>query len=143
MIRDGDFAGVVAPTEHEAAIASAGLRPTWSAADPPRDERPQPGPVPQGAPGKGESRFRRSVPNGGWLGQQRSGCGPREDRSGLYGRLHRPRPLEPRAAVAQWNGDHVTIWTGTHAPFAARSEVARRLIYRRRGAVSSPMARHG
>jgi CO/xanthine dehydrogenase Mo-binding subunit len=33
-------------------------------------------------------------------------------------------PLEPRAAVAQWDGDHVTVWTGTQRPFGVRSELA-------------------
>jgi len=33
-------------------------------------------------------------------------------------------PLEPRAALAQWNGDQVTVWTGTQRPFGVRSELA-------------------
>ena len=32
-------------------------------------------------------------------------------------------PIEPRAIVAQWSGDSVTIWTTTQVPFAARSGV--------------------
>ena len=34
-------------------------------------------------------------------------------------------PIEPRAILAQWNGDRVTVWTSTQVPFAARSGVAR------------------
>jgi CO/xanthine dehydrogenase Mo-binding subunit len=34
-------------------------------------------------------------------------------------------PIEPRAVLAQWNGDRVTIWSSTQVPFAARSGVAR------------------
>ena len=33
-------------------------------------------------------------------------------------------PLEPRAAVAEWEGDRLTVWTGTQRPFGARSELA-------------------
>jgi len=33
-------------------------------------------------------------------------------------------PLEPRAALAQWNGDRLTVWTGTQRPFGVRSELA-------------------
>ncbi len=33
-------------------------------------------------------------------------------------------PLEPRAAVAEWAGDKVTIWTGSQRPFGVRSELA-------------------
>jgi nicotinate dehydrogenase subunit B len=33
-------------------------------------------------------------------------------------------PLEPRAAVAQWNGNKLTVWAGTQRPFGVRSELA-------------------
>jgi len=33
-------------------------------------------------------------------------------------------PLEPRAAVAEWNGEKLTVWTGTQRPFGVRSELA-------------------
>src|SRR5439155_6479087 len=33
-------------------------------------------------------------------------------------------PIEPRAILAQWQGDRVTVWTSTQVPFAARSGVA-------------------
>ena len=33
-------------------------------------------------------------------------------------------PLEPRAALAEWQGDKLTVWTGTQRPFAVRDELA-------------------
>jgi isoquinoline 1-oxidoreductase len=33
-------------------------------------------------------------------------------------------PLEPRVALAEWDGDRVTIWTGTQNPFGYQREVA-------------------
>jgi CO/xanthine dehydrogenase Mo-binding subunit len=33
-------------------------------------------------------------------------------------------PIEPRAVVAQWQGDRVTIWSSTQVPYAARGGVA-------------------
>jgi CO/xanthine dehydrogenase Mo-binding subunit len=33
-------------------------------------------------------------------------------------------PIEPRAVVAQWQGDRVNVWSSTQTPFAARSGVA-------------------
>jgi CO/xanthine dehydrogenase Mo-binding subunit len=33
-------------------------------------------------------------------------------------------PIEPRAIIAQWQGDKVTVWSSTQVPFAARSGVA-------------------
>jgi len=33
-------------------------------------------------------------------------------------------PLEPRAALAKWDGDNVTVWTGTQRPFGVRGQLA-------------------
>src|SRR5436190_1671868 len=33
-------------------------------------------------------------------------------------------PIEPRAILAEWQGDHVTIWSSTQVPFLARAGVA-------------------
>jgi isoquinoline 1-oxidoreductase len=33
-------------------------------------------------------------------------------------------PLEPRAAVAEWEGGKLTVWTGTQRPFSVRQELA-------------------
>ena len=33
-------------------------------------------------------------------------------------------PLEPRAAIAEWEGDKLTVWTGTQRPFGVRGELA-------------------
>jgi len=33
-------------------------------------------------------------------------------------------PLEPRAAVAKWDGEQLTVWTGTQRPFGVRSQLA-------------------
>ena len=36
-------------------------------------------------------------------------------------------PIEPRAVVAEWHGEQVTIWSSTQVPFAARAGVAETL----------------
>jgi CO/xanthine dehydrogenase Mo-binding subunit len=36
-------------------------------------------------------------------------------------------PIEPRAVVAQWQGDRVTVWSSTQVPYAARAGVAETL----------------
>ena len=36
-------------------------------------------------------------------------------------------PIEPRAILAEWQGDRVTIWSSTQVPFAARAGVAETL----------------
>ncbi len=35
-------------------------------------------------------------------------------------------PMEPRAAVAMWDGDNLTVWAGTQRPFGIRTELAQR-----------------
>jgi CO/xanthine dehydrogenase Mo-binding subunit len=34
-------------------------------------------------------------------------------------------PMEPRTAVAEWEGEKLTVWCGTQNPFGVRSELAR------------------
>jgi CO/xanthine dehydrogenase Mo-binding subunit len=36
-------------------------------------------------------------------------------------------PIEPRAVLAEWQGEHVTIWSSTQVPFLVRSGVAETL----------------
>jgi CO/xanthine dehydrogenase Mo-binding subunit len=36
-------------------------------------------------------------------------------------------PIEPRAVLAEWRGDEVTIWSSTQVPYAARAGVAQTL----------------
>ncbi|MBA3737604.1 MAG: xanthine dehydrogenase family protein molybdopterin-binding subunit [Actinobacteria bacterium] len=36
-------------------------------------------------------------------------------------------PIEPRAVLAEWRGDEVTIWSSTQVPYAARTGVAQTL----------------
>lgn len=33
-------------------------------------------------------------------------------------------PLEPRAALAKWDGEQLTVWTGTQRPFGVRGQLA-------------------
>jgi len=34
-------------------------------------------------------------------------------------------PIEPRAVIAEWSGDKLTVWTSTQVPYAARGGLAR------------------
>jgi isoquinoline 1-oxidoreductase len=36
-------------------------------------------------------------------------------------------PMEPRAAVAEWNGDQLTVWTGSQQPSRVRQDLAQNL----------------
>ena len=36
-------------------------------------------------------------------------------------------PIEPRAVIAEWHGDQLTVWSSTQVPYAARGGIARTL----------------
>jgi isoquinoline 1-oxidoreductase len=115
VVRDGDFLGVVAPTERDAARAAALVQPTWrvESGQPSSEtvydyfkknpERAQPAAVETIAIPANARTFEASyrIP---YIAHT---------------------PLEPRAAVAVWTTDgRLTVWTGTQRPFGVRTELA-------------------
>jgi len=121
LVRDGDFIGVVAPDPSTAATALAAIEATW--------ETP-PGPTEAGLEAHLRSHRGRSE---GWEGPFQHETGSVESalatasstRSATYTTAYIAHvPLETRAAVAEWDGDRVTIWTGTQRPFGVREDVA-------------------
>ncbi|MFZ0433840.1 MAG: molybdopterin cofactor-binding domain-containing protein [Candidatus Acidiferrales bacterium] len=122
VIHDGDFLGVAAPSQAVAAQAAAAIRANWKS-------EPQPS-----SAELFEYLRKTSAENSG--GSQESP--PFEKGSvdtALASADHRLRqtytvsyiahvPLEPRAAVAQWSGDNLTVWTGTQRPFGVQEELA-------------------
>jgi isoquinoline 1-oxidoreductase len=127
VVRDGDFAGVVARDAHTARKALAALHATWDAPAGPD-------------PAELEAILRRPASGGreGRGGRGPRGGGERGDvAAGLAAAAHRLEatytvpyiahaPLEPRAAVAEWSEDgKLTVWTGTQRPFGVRDELMR------------------
>ena len=116
VVRDGDFVGVVAPTDRAAARAASAVQTAWNVL--PRQpssetvydyfkknpENPRPAAVdtiqmPAGVVRTFEASYR--IP---YIAHT---------------------PLEPRAAVAEWSPEgKLTVWTGTQRPFGVRSELA-------------------
>jgi isoquinoline 1-oxidoreductase len=123
VVHDGDFIGVAAPDALTAEHAANAVRAKWTAGPQPssselfdylrknaRDEGARGG-------GRGESQDSGSI------------------EEGLKAASHKLQatytvayiahvPLEPRAAVAQWREDKLTVWTGSQRPFGVRSELA-------------------
>lgn len=97
-IREGDFAGVVGPNEFAASKALAGLKAEWKA-------EPQP-----------SSKDLFASLRGGQPGYTI------ESTYNIAYIAH--VPLEPRAAVAEWNSGKLTVWTGSQRPFGVRTELA-------------------
>jgi CO/xanthine dehydrogenase Mo-binding subunit len=121
VVRDGDFAGVAAPTERLARRAAAAIKAEWR--------------LPQGLPSSSTiyDHLRKTESAGGGRGSAPSQSGDVTAARSAAARTfdatyHIPYiahvPLEPRSAVAEWTDGKLTVWTGTQRPFGVRSELA-------------------
>ena len=122
VVRDGNFIGVAALNSQLASSAAAAIHAEWKA-------EPQP---------SNKDLFdylRKNVMEG----KDVTGDGDRFDTGSVDEAMksadHRLQqtytvqyiahvPLEPRAAVAKWDGDRLTVWTGTQRPFGVRGQLA-------------------
>jgi len=116
VVRDGDFIGVAAPEHQTAVRAEKAIAVHWQA---------------PGQPGndalfdylkKNAAASRGSRP----VGSMADGLAAADKKlSQAYTIAYIAHaPLEPRAAVAEWNDGKLTVWTGTQRPFGVRSELA-------------------
>jgi isoquinoline 1-oxidoreductase len=124
VVREGDFVAVVGPTEHAAAEGLALVKAEWQT-------------TPQIGAKDLFKHLREKAGRGG------GGFGGRGGAGGAQGSIDAGlkaadktvkatytvayiahTPLEPRAAVAEWENGSVTVWTGTQRPFGVRGEVA-------------------
>ncbi len=118
VVRDGEFVGVAAASAGEATRAAAAIRAEWKAT-------PQP---------SHKEIFDYIKAHAGQPSERGSGeVGSVQD--GFAAADHRLEetytvayiahtPLEPRAAVAEWNGDKLTVWTGMQRPFGVQGDLA-------------------
>ena len=118
-VRDGNFAGVVAADPWSSELGIRALEAQWQEkTDPPsnRDlfERLR-------RDTEAEDRGDRKITGLGAEALSSADVRLRETYTVAY-IAH--APLEPRAAVAEWSGDRLTVWTGTQRPFAVRDELA-------------------
>jgi len=109
VVRDEDFVGVVAPSEELATRAAAAIKSEWIAELQPSS--------------KNVFEYLRNNP-------EKSAASPSAPAASnvtaaTYTVAYIAHaPLEPRAALAEWNGDKLTVWTGTQRPFGVREELA-------------------
>src|SRR5262249_14610568 len=126
VVREGDFVGVAAATEHAAERALAAIRAEWKTpSQPSSDElfkylKEHPAARGGGGFGGGAGRNRGSVADGLRAADQRVQA------AYTLAYLAHP-PLERRAAVAEWTDGKLTIWTGTQRPFGVRDELTQAL----------------
>ena len=118
VVRDGDFVGVVAPDAQGAAQALKSIRATWQVPPQPSNEglfaylKAHPDAdgdhSPQKVAGSVEEAYERAA--------------VRVEAQYTVAYIAHC-PLEPRAAVAEWNDGKLTVWTGTQRPFGVRDEL--------------------
>jgi CO/xanthine dehydrogenase Mo-binding subunit len=119
VVRDGDFLAVAAPASAMAEKAAATIKAEWKS-------QPQ-------ISNKELFEYlkKNAIPEGGRDSAYLTGdvekifaSSERRLNSTFEIAYIAHAPLEPRAALAQWNGDQLTVWTGTQRPFGVRSELA-------------------
>jgi isoquinoline 1-oxidoreductase len=117
-VRDGDFIGLVAPDAFAAQHALSAIHAKWS--------------VPAQTSNQGLFEYLKNNPDtgqddgpqhlSGSVAQAMAGADLKlEERYTVAYIAH--APLEPRAAVAEWNAGKLTVWTGTQRPFGVRDEL--------------------
>jgi isoquinoline 1-oxidoreductase len=117
VVRDGDFVGVVAEDAWVAEQALTAIQAKWN--------------VPQQISNKELFDYLRNNPDKE-NGEQHASSSLAQAMATADVKLEQHytvqyiahAPLEPRAAVAEWNGDKLTVWTGTQRPFGVRDELA-------------------
>lgn len=125
VVRDGNFVGVAAPSSKLAIDALAAMHAEWKT-------EPQPS----------NKELFEYLRKNTTEGKDPTGDGDRFDTGSLDQALasadHKLQqtytvqyiahvPLEPRAALARWDGDQLTVWTGTQRPFGVRGQLAEAL----------------
>jgi len=116
VVQDGDFIGVTAPDRETALRAERAIAVHWQAPGQPGNEELFDYLKKNAVASRG-SRPIGSIVNGMAAAQKKL--------SQTYTVAYIAHaPLEPRAAVAEWNDDKLTVWTGTQRPFGVRSELA-------------------
>jgi len=111
LIREGSFAGITGPNPEALPALLRQAKAEWKST-PQISSTKLYGHLKQTAQGE------RKTLNEGW-----EGCEHKLEASYKIAYIAHI-PLEPRAAVAEWTGDKLTVWTGTQRPFGVRSELA-------------------
>jgi isoquinoline 1-oxidoreductase subunit beta len=114
MVRDDQFVGVAAPntTATENALAAIAKTAQWDAAPPQPSSKELFDYLRQNVEGGLENPFAGEL------------AGTKALRRMYEVPYIQHAPLEPRAAVAEWNDGKLTVWTGSQNPFGSLRELA-------------------
>ncbi len=116
VVRDDAFVGVVAPDEFTAAQALKSIKAEWTATE----------------SGIGNKELNSHLKSTAGASSELLNSGITRSEADSSIKLTAAytvayiahAPLEPRAAVAEWKGDKLTVWTGTQRPFGVRADLA-------------------
>ena len=121
VVRDGDFVGVTAENEHVADRAVDAIEAEWQA--PPQPSHAELFDYLKQHPVEARGWRSRAPHMQGSVEEGRAVAELALDGSYTVAYIAHV-PLEPRAAVAEWNAGKLTVWTGTQRPFGVRSQLA-------------------
>lgn len=126
VVKDGDFIAVAAPDRETAANAADQIKVNWNT-------RPQPSNselndvLKKPASKKDDDWQSRAKPKTqGSIEDGLASADKKLEQTYTVAYIAHA-PLEPRAAIAEWKDDKLTVWTGTQRPFGVRSELAEAL----------------
>jgi len=117
VVHEGEFTGVVADDPFAAERALKSIKAKWN--------------VPDQQGNLGLFEYLKNNPDGKSEGPDHATDAVAQAIAGADVRLETQytveyiahAPLEPRAAVAEWNNGKLTVWTGTQRPFGVRDEL--------------------
>ncbi len=119
IVRDGDFIGVTAPDVRTAESAAIAIQAKWDA--PQQISENELFEHLKASEQKGDENRDQTVK--GSVAQARSTELKTLQQTYTVAYIAHV-PLEPRAAVAEWENGKLTVWTGTQRPFGVREELA-------------------
>jgi nicotinate dehydrogenase subunit B len=116
----GDFIGIVAEREEQAALAAERLRVTWK----PTPALPDLTDIPTAL--RANPSTPRELLHRGNVGAARAGAAVPMDRTYVWP-YHLHGSIGPSCSVADWRPDRLTVWSGTQNPHMLRGDLARLL----------------
>jgi isoquinoline 1-oxidoreductase len=122
VVKDGEFVGVVAPNERVARKAAAAVQTEWRALE----GQPNSETIYEHLRKATEANptGRRPAPTVVGDVEKALATAARKFEASYRIPYIAHVPLEPRAAVAEWNDGKLTVWVGTQRPFGVRSDLA-------------------
>jgi len=122
VVQDGNFVGVAAPSSQAAEAAVAAIHAEWKSEPQISNKELFDFLRKDAAQGKDPSGDGDHYETGS-VEQAMSSADHRLQQTYTVSYIAHV-PLEPRAALANWEGDQLTVWTGTQRPFGVRGQLA-------------------